>query len=79
MEATCRRALEIGLPAIAFTEHADFVAVHEGQHGLDVAGYLESVDRCRARGDTGARYRANVSCRYVSGRVACGLRNAHVE
>jgi histidinol-phosphatase (PHP family) len=49
MEATCRRALEIGLPAIAFTDHADFVVVHEGQHGLDVAGYLEAVDRCRAR------------------------------
>ena len=49
MEATCRRALEIGLPAIAFTDHADFVAVHEGQHELDVPGYLECIDRCRAR------------------------------
>ena len=30
MEASCRRALEIGLPALAFTEHADFVeGVHE--------------------------------------------------
>ena len=48
MEATCRRALEVGLPAIAFTDHADFVAVHDGQHGLDVAGYLDSVERCRA-------------------------------
>ena len=24
MEGTCRRAVEIGLPAVAFTEHADF-------------------------------------------------------
>ena len=49
MEATCRRAVEIGLPSIAFTEHADFVRVHEGQHELDVKGYLESIERCRAR------------------------------
>lgn len=48
MEATCRRAIEIGLPSIAFTEHADFVKVHRGQHELDVGGYLESIDRCRA-------------------------------
>jgi len=48
MEATCRRALEYGLPAIAFTDHADFVAVHEGQHGLDAAGYLDCIERCRA-------------------------------
>jgi len=49
MEATCRRASEFGLPAIAFTEHADFVAVHEGQHELDVHGYLDCVERCRSR------------------------------
>ena len=48
MEATCRKSLEHGLPAIAFTDHADFVAVHEGQHELDIAGYLEAVERCRA-------------------------------
>jgi histidinol-phosphatase (PHP family) len=48
MEATCRRALDYGLPAIAFTDHADFVTVHAGQHELDVPGYLESVERCRA-------------------------------
>jgi histidinol-phosphatase (PHP family) len=48
MEATCRKAVEYGLPAIAFTDHADFVAVHEGQHELDVAGYLEAIERCRA-------------------------------
>ena len=48
MEGTCRRALEYGLPGIAFTDHADFVAVHQGQHELDVAGYLAAVDRCRS-------------------------------
>jgi histidinol-phosphatase (PHP family) len=48
MEATCRRALEFGLPAIAFTEHADFVTVHEGQQQLDVPGYLAAVERCRS-------------------------------
>lgn len=47
MEATCRHAMELGLRGLAFTEHADFVQVHEGQRRLDVAGYLESVARCR--------------------------------
>jgi histidinol-phosphatase (PHP family) len=47
MAATCQQALDYGLPAIAFTEHADFVAVHAGQHELDVAGYLDAVERCR--------------------------------
>ena len=49
MEATCRKALEYGLPGIAFTDHADFVAIHEGQHELDVPGYLDAVERCRAQ------------------------------
>jgi histidinol-phosphatase (PHP family) len=49
MEASCRRALEIGLPAIAFTEHADFVPeVHETLRPLDMAAYLEEVERCRS-------------------------------
>jgi histidinol-phosphatase (PHP family) len=62
----CRRALKIGLPALAFTEHLDltgWVIDPEdlldhlrplvGDNGLlipeplDVAGYLESVERCR--------------------------------
>jgi histidinol-phosphatase (PHP family) len=66
MEARCRRALKIGLPALAFTEHLDltgWVIDPEdlldhlrplvGDNGLlipeplDVAGYLESVERCR--------------------------------
>jgi histidinol-phosphatase (PHP family) len=49
MEGTCRRALEIGLPAIAFTEHADFTGGgHDGFRPLDVTAYLEEVERCRA-------------------------------
>jgi histidinol-phosphatase (PHP family) len=48
MEATCRRALEIGLPAIAFTEHADFVReVHTDLRALDPTAYLSEVERCR--------------------------------
>lgn len=49
MEQSCARALELGLPAIAFTEHADWALVHEGQHPVDIDGYFEAVDRCRAR------------------------------
>jgi histidinol-phosphatase (PHP family) len=49
MERSCERALELGLPAIAFTDHADFVQVHQGQHPVDIAAYLDSIERCRAR------------------------------
>jgi len=49
MERSCERALEIGLPAIAFTDHADFVKVHEEQHCVDIAGYLDCLERCRAK------------------------------
>jgi histidinol-phosphatase (PHP family) len=49
MEGTCRRALEIGLPAICFSEHADFVeGVHEGLKPVDVRAYLAELERCRA-------------------------------
>jgi histidinol-phosphatase (PHP family) len=49
MEGSCRRALEIGLPAIAFTEHADFVpGVHAGLRPLDPTAYRQEVERCRA-------------------------------
>lgn len=47
MERSCARALEIGLPAIAFTEHADWALVHKGQHPVDIEGYLDAVERCR--------------------------------
>lgn len=49
MEASCRRALEIGLPAIAFTDHADFVeGVHDDLHALEVPAYHAEVQRCRS-------------------------------
>lgn len=49
MERTCEKAIEIGLPAIAFTDHSDFVQVHKSQHRLDPLGYLDCVERCRSR------------------------------
>lgn len=48
MEATCRRALEIGVPAVAFTEHADFISGgYPDFQRLDVVAYLSEVERCR--------------------------------
>jgi histidinol-phosphatase (PHP family) len=49
MERSCVRALEVGLPAIAFTEHADWALVHQGQHPVDIEGYLDAIDRCRIK------------------------------
>lgn len=49
MERSCERALELGLPAIAFTEHADWALVHKGQHSVDMDGYFDSIERCRSR------------------------------
>src|SRR5438552_4042475 len=49
MERSCEGAIELGLPAIAFTDHADFVKVHDDQYCVDIAGYLDSIDRCRAK------------------------------
>jgi histidinol-phosphatase (PHP family) len=49
MERSCERAIELGLPAIAFTEHAEWTIVHEGQHSVDIAGYFNAVERCRAK------------------------------
>jgi histidinol-phosphatase (PHP family) len=42
-------AIEVGLPAIAFTEHAEWARVHEGQHSVDLAGYFDAIDRCRGK------------------------------
>ncbi len=47
MERTCARAFELGLPSIAFTEHADWV--RGGGHVVDLDAYLDCVDRCRHR------------------------------
>jgi histidinol-phosphatase (PHP family) len=64
MEDTCARAVRLGLPAVAFTEHIDFTAWSDddlppgekpGIFGreriapLDVEGYLASVERCRGK------------------------------
>ncbi len=79
MDATCARAVELGVPSVAFTEHVDLaawtvapellaLAAREARPGLltriadaaagdgtflppalDVDGYLDCVERCRAR------------------------------
>lgn len=49
MERSCERALELGLPAIAFTEHAEWNHVHPGQHSVDIDGYFDAIERCRAK------------------------------
>jgi histidinol-phosphatase (PHP family) len=61
MLATCERAVRVGLPAVAFTEHADYTVwtVPAGGPGqaeqrftpppLDVEGYLASLHLCRER------------------------------
>jgi histidinol-phosphatase (PHP family) len=49
MEATCRRAVEIGLPAVAFTEHADFTGGgYPDFHPLEMTAYRCEVERCRS-------------------------------
>ncbi|WP_246573155.1 PHP domain-containing protein [Kineosporia corallincola] len=62
MDLTCAKAVELGLPAIAFTEHVDFTAWGEGDvppsadtsivfrdrvRPFDVEGYQASVAECR--------------------------------
>ena len=49
MEASCRRAQQLGLPSIAFTDHADFTDHVRARDGLlDIGGYHECIARCRA-------------------------------
>ncbi|MFI6476336.1 PHP domain-containing protein [Nonomuraea sp. NPDC050663] len=43
MEATCARAVEIGLPAIAFTEHVDHTVWSVEPGEFDADGYLSSL------------------------------------
>jgi histidinol-phosphatase (PHP family) len=59
MEQTCARAVAMGLPAVVFTEHADYTpwtvpnSSPEMPEGtltppeLDLSGYLECLQRCR--------------------------------
>jgi histidinol-phosphatase (PHP family) len=64
MTAACARAIELGVPAVAFTEHLDFTAWgpadpisatglvpngEAGVRGLDLPGYLSGLDECRQR------------------------------
>jgi histidinol-phosphatase (PHP family) len=64
MVAECERAVELGVPAVAFTEHLDFTDYGPGDaiaamgvkpgwwdatRPLDVTGYLASVEECRHR------------------------------
>lgn len=64
MDRTCARAIELGLPSVAFTEHVDFTAWGAGDRPrtpapsiderdsvrpLDIVGYHESVRHCRDR------------------------------
>jgi histidinol-phosphatase (PHP family) len=46
MEGACRRAVELGLPSIAFTEHADWIRGDEAV--FDAPGYFDCLERCRA-------------------------------
>jgi histidinol-phosphatase (PHP family) len=51
MRLACARAVELGLPGLAFTEHVDFTdwILADGRRvaPLDVEGYLADVARCR--------------------------------
>jgi histidinol-phosphatase (PHP family) len=49
LERTCERALELGMPGLVFSEHADFVQAFADQHRLELLPYVEAVERCRAR------------------------------
>jgi histidinol-phosphatase (PHP family) len=64
MTGACERALDVGVPAIAFTEHLDFTRWGAGDPGLaagleprhrsriaplDVTGYLAAIEDCRHR------------------------------
>lgn len=64
MERSCERAVSLGIPSIAFTEHVDFTAWGDGDGAdhrgvtiatrqysqpVDVEGYLACVERCRGR------------------------------
>jgi histidinol-phosphatase (PHP family) len=64
MTGACQRALDVGVPAIAFTEHLDFTRWAANDPGaaagleprrksqirpLDVPGYLAAIEECRQR------------------------------
>ena len=47
MEQSCRRAIDLGLPSIAFTEHADWSRGDDSV--VDLRGYLKCIEDCRRR------------------------------
>jgi histidinol-phosphatase (PHP family) len=56
MVGTCARAVELGVPAVAFTEHVDHTRFRAGPTyeptvppPFDVQGYLAAVEECRHR------------------------------
>ena len=64
MWASCERAVALGVPSIAFTEHLEFTSAMPGdavdssqisssygdrRSGLDIEGYLAAIDECRHR------------------------------
>lgn len=49
VDAMCRRAIEIGLDEIAFTEHADFEHLDSCRGYLDPAKYFQAVTEARER------------------------------
>ncbi|GAA3559580.1 PHP domain-containing protein [Kribbella ginsengisoli] len=65
MDLTCARAVDLGVPSVAFTEHVDYTPFRAGflvekvpglvtdgilrATELDAEGYLESIERCRAK------------------------------
>lgn len=74
MRAACARAVELGLPAVSFTEHVDFTSWAPDDHPLvagrrpraphryqplDVPAYLDSIEECRAK-FPGLRVRAGI-------------------
>ncbi len=80
MRDACVRAIELGLAAITFTDHADLTTLAVSDDAaawiraiggtvtggifepppLDVAGYLDCVDRCRSEFGSRLRIRAGV-------------------
>lgn len=47
MEAMCRRAIDLGLRQIAFTEHVDYVPADMGYGFFRPAAFLAEIARCR--------------------------------
>lgn len=45
MELSCQWASQVGLPSIAFTEHADWSRGSDAV--VDLRGYLQCIERCR--------------------------------